>query len=177
MKRLFLISVIFVSIAVLGGISDGVTYGASFSPEKQTKKFLTAIQKKDFKTVFNITYYYQAELSKIKDNNPKVLWQKLTSEYYESKKNALFKERKESLTNAWIRFGGELFGSRTDPAKNIQTLMNLLTPSSKWKVIESKKKKQYDSWSGRQFDVFVVYVSLNYKTVEVSPLITDFYRL
>ena len=158
---------------MLWRLSGNIAYCAIFSPnpQKQTEKFLVAVQKKDFKTIFEMTYYYQMELSRIKSNNPKALWQKLTTEYYESKKNALFSRKEESLTDAWVRFGGEVFGTLTDPVENIRALMRLLTQSCKWRVIESKKEKHHDQWSGRQQDVNVIYVSLKYKTVEESPLI------
>lgn len=154
------------------GLSKGEVYAASFTPEKQTEKFLTAVQKRDSKTIFDMSYYYQMELSQIRSNNPKALWPKLTTEYYDSKKSVLFSKKEESLTDAWVRFGGELFGTPTDPAENIRAL-GLLLPFARWKVIESKREKQYDSWSGRQHDVYVVYVSLNYETVAVSPLIAS----
>lgn len=170
MKKYFLIGIIFINIIFIW-LSKGGVYAASFNPEKQTEKFLTAVKKNDFKTIFEMTYYYQTELAQIRSNNPKALWQKLTIEYYESKKNAFFGKKEESLTDAWVRFGGELFGTPTDPVENVRTLMNLLTPSSKWKVLESKRERHFDQWSGRQIDVFVVYVSLGYKTVENSPLI------
>lgn len=170
MKKSFFIGIILISI-IFRWLSNDKVYAASFNPEKQTEKFLTAVQKNDFKTIFEMTYYYQTELAQIRSNNPKALWQKLTAEYYEFKKNAFLGKKEESLTDAWIRFGGELFGTPTDPVENVRTLMNLLTLSSKWKVIESKKEKHYDQWSGRQFDIFVVYVSLGYKIIEESPLI------
>lgn len=168
MRRLFLIiSIITLSISILA--SACAIFGSN--PEKQLEKFLTAVQKKDFKTIFDNTYYYQMELSKIKSNNPKSLWQKLTTEYYESKKKALFKEEKESLTDAWIRFGGNLFDTPTDPIENIRALMSLLNPPNKWKLLETKNERRTDQWDLSQRDVFVVYVSLNYNTVENSPLI------
>lgn len=34
----------------------------STSPTKQVNQFLFAVQKNDFKTIFNTTYYYQIEL-------------------------------------------------------------------------------------------------------------------
>jgi len=167
MKKLFILIIAFLFISDFG-------YGlAASGPERQVEKFLTAIQKKDFKTIFDMTYYYQMELAQIKSNNPKALQQKLTTEYYESKKNALFTEKKESFTDAWIRFGGEVFGTSTDPVENIRELMALLTPPNKWKVIESKREKRHDAWSGRELDVSVVYVSLSYKSVEESPLISS----
>jgi hypothetical protein len=151
MRRLFWVNLIICSI-VLWRLSGSIAYCAIFSPnpEKQTEKFLTAVQKKDFKTIFEMTYYYQMELAQIKSNNPKALWQKLTTEYYESKKNALFSRKEESLTDAWVRFGGELFGTPTDPVENIRALMGLLTQSCKWRIIESKKEKHHDQWTGRQ---------------------------
>ncbi len=164
-KKHIMMSAVLLIILVLS-VACGQT-----NPVKQVKKFLTGVQKQDFKSIFDISYYYQTELSQITSNNPKVLWPKLTTEYYESKKNALFRQKKESLTNVWIRFSGEFFGTPTDPVENIRALMDLLAPSPKWKVIESKKEKQFDMWEGRQYDVYVVYVSLNYKTVEESPLI------
>jgi len=164
-KIKIIVLVVYLLLIVHGGTA------LAANPSNQVEQFLTAVQKKDFKIIFDTSYYYQMELSQIKSNNPKALWSKLTTEYYESKKNALFKQKEESLTDAWIRFGGEMFGTPTDPTENIRALMGLLLPSPKLKVIESKKEKHLDQWSGRQSDVYVVYVSLSYKTVEESPLI------
>ncbi len=139
----------------------------NFSSEKQTGKFLMAVKKKDFKTIFDSTYYYQMKLSEIKSNNPKVLWEKLTTEYYEARKNAVLKGEKKS----------SLFGSASyftfiiEPTKNIRALMNSLNSPCKWKVIETRRKLKRDESSGRQYDVFEVYVSLNYPKIDESPLI------
>ncbi|MFQ6083956.1 MAG: type 4a pilus biogenesis protein PilO [Candidatus Aminicenantia bacterium] len=148
-------------------VSKSVFKFKNFNPEKRVEKFLKAVKDKDFKTIFDTTYYYQMELSQIKSNNPKVLWEKLITEYYESKKNAVLKgEKKSSIFDSTSPFAFII-----EPTKDIRALMNLLNPPCKWKVIETRRELKRDESSGRQYDVFEVYVSLNYPKVEESPLI------
>jgi len=147
--------------------SQKIFKSKNFSPEKRVEKFLKAVKEKDFKTIFAATYYYQMKLSEIKSSNPKVLWEKLTTEYYESEKNAVIKGEKKS----------SFFGSTShftfiiEPTKDIRALMNTLNTPCKWKVIETTRKLMPDVFSGRQYDVFKVYVSLNYPKIDESPLI------
>ncbi len=169
-RKLRLISIVFIS-AIFLTLSKTWVYCGTSPPEKQVEKLLSAVQKKDFKTIFDISYYYQMELSQIRSKNPKVLWQKLTTEYYESKKKAFLEQDREDIVKSVERFGEAMFGFLTDPADHIRALMNVLKESSKWKIIESKREKHFDQFHGREYDVFVVYTSLSYRTVEESPLI------
>lgn len=164
MRKLVCINATFAAIVILV-LSGPLTYGA-VSPETQTAKFLTAVQKKDFKTIFNTTQYYQLELSQIRSANPKALWDKLTTEYYESEKKAFLEPREDY----WRRLL-KMATIPNDSRENIRVLATLLTPSASWKVSELKKERRFDPWSGRNYDVFVVYVTLKFKTVEESPLI------
>ena len=150
--------------------SQKIFKSKNFSPEKRVEKFLKAVKEKDFKTIFAATYYYQMKLSEIKSNNPKILWEKSTTEYYEAEKNAVLKgEKKSSLFNWSSPFTSFTFIIK--PTKDIHALMNSLNSSGKWKVIETTRKLERDESSGRQYDVFKVYVSLNYPKVDESPLI------
>ena len=126
-KSIILIIILFLTVS--GGAASAADHA------KRVEKFLIAVQKKDFKTIFDASYEHQRILSNIKNNNPKILWDKLITEYYEA-------ERKKFERQGVYETG-------------------FLLPSCKWKVIESKKEG----------DKFIVYVSLNYKSVEESPLI------
>lgn len=164
MRKSFCINTTFATIVILV-LSGSLVYGA-VSPETETAKFLTAVQKKDFKTIFDTTHYYQLELSQIRSANPKALWVKLTAEYYEAEKKAFLEPREDY----WRRFL-KMATIPNDSRVNIRVLATLLTPSAIWKVSESKKERRFDTWSGREYDVFVVYVTLKFKTVGESPLI------
>ncbi len=159
---------------IVGGLglswpSDGLAQGIP-SAEKQAERFLTAIQKKDFKTIFDASHFYQTELAHILASNPKVLSQKLTTEYYEAKRRALFNET-ETFPQAYIRQAEAVLGAPSDPAPGLRALMSLLAPSSQRKVIESKREARVDMWSGRTLEVFVVYVSVVYNAPDESPLL------
>lgn len=84
MRNLFTFLLVMLILLIL---PQGVK--ASAGPSSQVDKFLSAAKKRDIKTIFDNTYYYQSQLSQIKQNNPKALWAKITSEYYETKKRAL----------------------------------------------------------------------------------------
>lgn len=144
---------------------------AAPTPETQARMFIEAIQKQDFKRIFDMTFYYQTELSQMKASNPKALWEKLTAEYYESKKSGVMSRQAESLTDAWARFGGALFNTPTDPSADICALMGLLIPSCSWRVSETRAQKQLDQWTGRQRDITVVYITISYPTVGKSVIV------
>lgn len=169
MIRLSFIRIItFVSIILLGVGCDF----ASISPEKQAKKFLTAVQKGDFKTIFDMTYNYQQELSRIKANNPKVLWQKLTTEYYEHKKECFDLSRNNVKTWDDVQRHLECSPGIWDPMRDIQELKDLLTPNSKWKILELRKKEGIPEMPWLGGDVYEVYVLL--KSKEETILCLDF---
>jgi hypothetical protein len=146
---------------------------AAPAPEAQARRFIEAVQKQNFKQVFDMTFYYQAELSQIKTNNPKALWEKLTAEYYESKKNGMMSQQAESLSAAWARLGGALFNTPTDPSTDIRALMGILIPSCAWRVSETRAQRQADQWTGRQRDISVVYVTVSYPSVGKSIIIGE----
>jgi hypothetical protein len=47
------------------------------------KRYLTAAQRKDFKTIIDLTSSFQDSIQNIKRNNPQVLWTKLIGQYYD----------------------------------------------------------------------------------------------
>jgi hypothetical protein len=49
-----------------------------------TKRYLTAVQHKDFKTMLEVNANYQEAIKNIKQGNPQVLWTKLIDQYTES---------------------------------------------------------------------------------------------
>jgi len=168
---------LFFLIVALFTLSLSSHVSAAVNPEKQAEKFLTAFQKKDFKTLTDMTYFYQVQLRKHNDGlqrgiaeieakNPKVLWPKLTKEFKEIEEakwtnfETFFKRTlTEREAVAW-----QVFSAPTSKF----SLMDFFMPPNSWKVIESRKKKQ--RVDGQNRDVNVVYVSIKYKKVEESPL-------
>src|SRR5437764_14777729 len=48
-------------------------------------RYIEALQKRDFRTVIDLTHPYQQEIAVIRSQNPRVLWPKLIGEYYQGK--------------------------------------------------------------------------------------------
>ncbi len=168
MKR-SLILILFLSAILLSEIFGNISHSLALNPEKQTEQLLTAIQHKDFKGIFEITSYYQNQVAAIKSKNPKVLWEKLITEYYEEKKKTFLGSKGEDIADASLRSGAEFMGAPTDPMAYLRTL-NGLVGSAEWKVLESKRQRQRSEWDGRIYETYLVYVSFSYKEVMKSPL-------
>jgi hypothetical protein len=64
-------------------------------------RYIQAIQKRDFKTVIDLTYQYQQEVAQIKAQNPQVLWPKLIGEYYKNKESTFSQEALLPSTCIW----------------------------------------------------------------------------
>jgi hypothetical protein len=67
--------------------------------------------------------------------------------------------------------GGELFDTPTDPLQYLLALTSILTPACTWRVGETKKEERRSEWDGRKYTAHIVYVGLDYKSVEGSPLL------
>ncbi|MFC2169419.1 hypothetical protein ACFLRM_02485 [Acidobacteriota bacterium] len=86
---------------------------------RQVERFIKALIEEDFDVIFELMQSYQIVVSTIKADKPKVLWDELISEHYESRKAYLF-----------LREGA---------------LLSLLKPPHERKIIETRGKKVYVS--------------------------------
>lgn len=125
--------------------------------------FIAAVEKKEFTNVFQKTYYYQKHLAEIKSGNPQVLWSKLISEYFESRK-ALFAKSE-------INFLDSGLGSDCDPVGSLRQLVALLPPSAQWRVLESKHEEAMGWTIGCPYPASFTktYVSVKYSSPDTSP--------
>jgi len=86
-------------------------------------RYIQAIQKRDFKTIIDLTSYYQQQVAGIKAQNPHVLWPKLIGEYCKSKKSSFSQH-----PGYWQNYGESLGAMIGDPAAAIRSLQGLLRP-------------------------------------------------
>lgn len=144
----------------------------SFSPKAQTQsnagggaatRYIEALQKGDFKTIIDLSYGYQVEVSQIKAQNPQVLWPKLTKEYYDAKIAAL--GNKPGFWEAYMQ------GMMGDPAQQIRFMQSLLLPNVKWKVTETRSDQVQASIQFGGYDRTIVYITVNYPTLNDSPFV------
>jgi len=134
-------------------------------------RFIGAIQKRDFKTVIDSTFHYQSEMARIKEQNPKILWDKLLSEYYNEKISKLSVDQ-----GYWGNYAETLLRATGDPVQNIRAAILYLPPSCKWTISESRTQSLSDSLTYGPHTRTIVYVIVNYPSIETSPA-TDKGRL
>jgi len=116
------------------------------NPKSSASRFLNAVEKNDFETIFNLSECYQTTVSRIKANNPKILWNEKLRKYYESVEKEAWK------------------------TEEIQAIKHLLSYPCKWKILESKKAGILGAWN-RTRQVFKVFVSFTYSSSKNSPFI------
>ena len=127
-------------------------------------KYVSALQKRDFKTVISLTSAYQADVARIKAQNPQVLWPKLLDQYYSSKAS-VFSEP----AGYWQNYFEALMGPGGDPAQGIRAGAAMLPPSAKWSVTETRHQRVQNTWNGREYDQGTVYVTVNYPVWQDAP--------
>ncbi len=126
-------------------------------------RYIEALQKADFKTVIDLSYGYQGEVSQIKAQNPQVLWPKLTKDYYDAKIATL--ANKPGFWEAYMQ------GMMGDPAQQIRFMQTLMLPNVKWKVTETRADHVQDSIQFGGYDRTIVYITVNYPTLNDSPFV------
>ncbi len=126
-------------------------------------RYIEALQKKDFKTVIDLSYGYQGEVSQIKAQNPQVLWPKLTKDYYDAKIATL-----SNTPGFWESYMQGMMG---DAAQQIRFMQTLLLPNVKWKVTETRADHVQDSIQFGGYDRTIVYVTIGYPTLNDSPFV------
>ncbi len=73
---------VFALLPFIGCTSDGQT----------VSRYIEATQKRDFKTVIDLTYSYQQDLKGIRAQNPQSLWSNLVSSYYQQRTSEMQRE-------------------------------------------------------------------------------------
>lgn len=125
--------------------------------------FITSVQKKDSERIIKQCYYYDVELAQIKNNNPKSLWPKVTKQYYATKVAAM---KDNSFWNNYSQNmmdnASSALGSFPDPVTSIKKMAQLITPSSKWKITETRKDKIRSDWDGKIYSLIKYYVDVHY---------------
>jgi len=154
-------------LIVIWGLLCFASGTSAVNLEKQVKKFVKAAKVKDFKTIFDMSFYYQKSLSEIRSNYPKVLADKKSLEYYESKKNEALKEP-DKIPLSWELQRG-YYHSLLD---SIQGLRYLLDHQCKYKILETKRKTAEDRNEYYDYVQFIVYVSFSSPSPEGSPKFT-----
>lgn len=126
--------------------------------------FILAIQKREFKPIINQMYSYQSEIAAIKKRNPRVLWDKLLTEYYDDKTSRLSAQQ-----SFWGDYGDSLSAMAGDPTKDIRTAMFFLPSSCKWSISESRFERVSDSILYGPYSRTLVYVTVDYPSIDSSP--------
>jgi hypothetical protein len=106
-------------------------------------RYVIALQERDFKTVIDLSYGYQAEVAQIKAQNPQLLWPKLIKEYYDTNISRLSNLDSNRATS--------------DPAEHIRSAAGLLLANTKWSLAETRADR--------------VFVSTAYPSVTDSPFV------
>lgn len=103
-------------------------------------KYIQAAQRRDAKTVIDLSYADQQQVKSIKAQNPQALWTKLVHDYYDQRSSAISND-----------------------------LPGLLTPSCKWRITETRKG-QVGGLIGPVIPVTIVYVAVSYASPQESPI-------
>jgi len=130
--------------------------GCSSASAGVAARYIEALQKRDYKTVIDLSSNYQSQVFKMKTDNPETLWGKLIKEYYDTKISAL-----EGKPGYWQSYGEALSGAMGDPAQQIRQTQGLIPPGAKWKITETREGS----------DRTIVYVSVSYPSLDESPFV------
>jgi thiol-disulfide isomerase/thioredoxin len=136
-------------------------------PSGLVTRYVTALQKHDFKTILDLTYAYQAEISQIRAQNPQILWSKLISEYYDRKISEFSKQ-----PEFWGNYFEALGGMMGNPAQALRATAALLPPSSKWRITESRNLVVRDFVSG-SYEATITYIEVAYGSETDSPVVEN----
>ncbi len=119
-------------------------------------RYIGALERRDFKTVINLTDYYRGQINNIKARNPRVLWPKLIGEY-DQRTIPRFSEA-PSGGAAFLAMSMAMMG---DPTQNIRQALALLPPSCKWSISETRRGPSLET----------VYVTVLYPKIAHAPII------
>jgi hypothetical protein len=131
-------------------------------------KYIEAIQKRDFKTIIDLTLYYQQEVADIKAQNPQAVWPKLIGEYYQSHISKMSKP-----AEYWQSYSEDVGAMTGDPARSLRSAEELFPATCKWTISETRRQHVVSQWDGRQFEQETHYVAVDYPSWEDAPLIEN----
>src|SRR5579883_128097 len=160
-------------LLVLLALAQTAVYGQQPSGESAQKsaqssvvtKYINALQKRDFKTVIDLTASYQADIAQIKAQNPQVLWPRLLSEYYDKKISEFSKQ-----ADYWESYGEAMSAMLGDPAQALRATAVLLPIASKWTITESRDTVIRNPLTGTAA-VRITYIQVAYAKPETSPIV------
>lgn len=139
--------------------------------------FITAVQKRDSELIIKQCYYYDIELTQIKKNNPKSLWPNVTKQYYANKvaamkDNSFWNNYSQNMMND----ASLALGSFPDPVMSIKKMAQLITPSSKWKISETRREKIKSNWDGKMYTMIKYYVDVHYDLTNPMKIGTQYLK-
>jgi len=126
-------------------------------------RYIVAVQKGDLKTLIDLSAAYQDDISKIKAQNPQVLWPKLTKEYYDTRIAQLSTKSDTALPY--------LQGMMSEPDRQIRFMQSMVQPNAKWKVSETRADQARDPFDGHEYQRTVAYITVTFPTLNDSPFI------
>ena len=123
-------------------------------------KYINALQTRDFKTLIDLTSYYQQGVAKIKAGNPQVLWPKLIDEYY---KSTIEDISRPTRTDSYMASYNETLSSMMgDPRQAIRLATSYFPQSCRWNISETRVVGQ---------GLEKVYVTVKYLSWRDAPLV------
>ena len=110
-------------------------------------------KKEILETLVDLVSYYQGELNDIRAQNPRALWPRLISDYYNAKIATL-----SSSPEYWQGYSESLNSMRGDPTANMRAAIALLPRSCRWRVSESRQGANRTT----------IYVIVDYTSIQQS---------
>jgi hypothetical protein len=132
-------------------------------PSKAAAELLGGFEQGDFKKIFDNSFVYQAELGKLRAQNPQVMWPQVTGQYFESKKAAFIAPPERAFFSI-----AQPFTYAQDPKET--ALRDLFKPKPNWKILETRSLQPEMDMSGMRRAFTAVYVQLTYKNSSEAPI-------
>ncbi|HYX29344.1 MAG TPA: hypothetical protein VE863_12335 [Pyrinomonadaceae bacterium] len=139
------------------------TSPSTAGPSKAAAELLGGFEDGDFKKIFDNSFVYQAELGRLRAQNPQVMWPQVTTQYFESKRSEFIKPPQRNLFSI-----AQPFTYAQDPKET--ALTDLLKPKPSWKILETRSLQPEMDMSGTRRAFSAVYVQLNYKDMSAAPV-------
>jgi len=115
MRKIFVLLIIFVIFFYQPAASE-----TQYSDDQTVKILISALHKRDFSDVFKVIKAYQDKIHQIENDNPKVLWDKFTKQYFD--------EMNMKFLNNQISWA--------------ETLLFFIPQNASWVVIEIRKYEE-----------------------------------
>ncbi len=165
--------------AFLCAVAVAQTRPAVPSPADQVTQLLSGFQNDDFRKIFETAAVYQMHIAELRRQNPQIMWQRLTDEYYDAQR-AEFQKAPAADSGGVI---GSLLGSiatavdatsssAEDPSRS--GLRTLMRANPVWKILETRRlQSERNPWSGAVVPFSQVYVQLNYQDARRAPIFKE----